>query len=38
MMGHDETSEPLSATWKRNAATLSLRTPGDPAPQGMCPP
>ncbi len=37
MMGHDETSEPFEVTWQRNATTLTLRTPGEPAPQGMCP-
>jgi cysteine-rich repeat protein len=38
--GHDETSETFEgagATWKRNPNTLTLRTPGAPAPPGFCP-
>jgi cysteine-rich repeat protein len=40
LAGHDETSEPLTGvggTWKRNASTLDLRTPGAPAIAGFCP-
>ena len=35
--GHDETSEPLTATWVVNASTESKRTPGAGPPKGLCP-
>jgi cysteine-rich repeat protein len=35
--GHDETSEVLGSTWKRNPNTLKYRTPGATAAVGFCP-